>query len=164
MTTFILKKVYCCSCLMHLINQIDSANIRCYTEILQAINKLCEVSSSQIYCLHMEEKTRCIVLCRVHFTITMMSEMNYDCTSQTEKDYYFECLQNRFCVSCVRHYCKSMCSIDPFMVLVSKSFVFFLVVFYKNCLKSSKYVIVFWILLNIVCIQMLILLNFEKNV
>ena len=39
------KKVCCCSCLMHLVNQIYSANIRCYTEILQAINKLCQGSS-----------------------------------------------------------------------------------------------------------------------
>ena len=119
------KKVYCCSCLMHLVNQIYSANIRCSTEILQAINKLCQGSSSRIYCLRMEEKTRCIVLCQALFIITMMSEMNYECTFQTEKDYYFDCLQNRFCVSCVRHYCKNMCSIYPFMVLISKSFVFF---------------------------------------
>ena len=41
--------------------------------------------------------------------------MSYDCTSLDEKDFYFDSLQKRFSVGCIRHFCQKFCSLFPFV-------------------------------------------------
>ena len=54
------------------------------------------------------------MMCQGHIIITTLSEGNYDCTSQSEKDFLFESLQKHYFKSCVRHYCEKMCRIFAF--------------------------------------------------
>ena len=37
-----------------------------------------------------------------------MSEMKYDCTSCTAKDFYFISVDKRFCTGCMRNFDKSL--------------------------------------------------------
>ena len=63
-----------------------------------------------------KEKNDCLFLCQPHILITMIMEGKFDCISGNEKDIVFDALQKRYCRSCVRHYCQTLCSIYKFRV------------------------------------------------
>ena len=46
-------------------------------------------------------------LCETHLNIIVMSEMRYDCSSETSKDFYFESIKKHFCTGCLRHFCNN---------------------------------------------------------
>ena len=67
-------------------------------------------------------------LCETHLNIIAMSEMKYDCTSCTAKDFYFISVDKRFCTGCMRNFDKSL----PFYFL----FVEFRLI--EFCVNSSS--------------------------
>ena len=58
-----------------------------------------------------------------------MSEMKYDCTSCTAKDFYFISVDKRFCTGCMRNFDKSL----PFYFLFVE---FRLIEFCVNSISS----------------------------
>ena len=77
---FIPRKVYRCPCLMHIINLIYDADIHSLLMILEIISKS-YMNSTQVFCLRVEEKTSCIIICQSHLILTLLSETKYESTS-----------------------------------------------------------------------------------
>lgn len=102
-------------------------------------------------------------MCQAHIIITMLSKVKYGSTSRSEKDLLFESLQKCYCKSCVR-IIATICVVYVHLQFLI-NLLYFLVASFsiKKCSKNSKCVIVFWILLFIVCMQILILTNFKKE-
>ena len=88
MKTFIQGKVfYRCPCLMHLVNEISSKNIRSYLAILETISSSC-VTPEQFFSLHDENKTSCMIMCQAHLILTLLLETNYECASESDNVFF----------------------------------------------------------------------------
>ena len=114
---FIPRKVYRCPCLMHIVNEICDANIRSYSLILKTISKSC-ITPEQVFSLHVESKTSCMLMCQGHLILTLLSETEYECTSQSDNVFLVVSLQKRYCKSCIRHYFQNFRVCDCFLDIV----------------------------------------------
>ena len=100
---------------MHIVNEIYDANIRSYSLILENFFKSC-ITPEQVFSLRVGNKTSCMLTCQAHLILTLLSEMKYECTSQSDNDLLVISLQKCYCKSCIRHYCENVCKIYPFKV------------------------------------------------
>ena len=156
---FFPKKVYHCPCLTYVINQIYDADIRSYTEILLAISNYSQ--GGQVFTL--KDKTNCLIMCQAHIIITMLSKVKYGCIHKVKKICYLKACKNAI-VNHVSDITATICVVHVHLQFLF-NLLYFLVASFsiKKCSKNSKCVIVFWILLFIVCMQILILTNFKKE-
>lgn len=123
---FSLRKVYHCPCMMHSIKQISDLKIRRYDDRKRAAKDLCGRNwGSQVYGIRVNNKENVMFLCYVYLNIVTMSEARCDCTLLNEKSLYFESLQKRFCVGCIRHFCKKICLLFHYFEFVYFDFVNF---------------------------------------
>ena len=113
---FIPRKVYRCPCLVHIVNEIYNTNIGSYLLILETTSKFTSIGAEQVFSLRVKNKASCMLVCRAHFMLTLLSETKYKCTSQSDNDFLVISLQKRYCKSCIRHYFENMCKIYPFKV------------------------------------------------
>ena len=101
---------------MHIINQISSLGICRNCEMERGIEDLRWGSSGgQVHSNCVNNKANIMFFCYVHLNNVAISKMSYDCTSLDEKDFYFDSLQKRFSVGCIRHFCQKFCSLFPFV-------------------------------------------------
>ena len=112
---FIPKKVYRCPYLMDIANFIHDANICSYLMIVDAVSKSC-LAEEQDFSLQVENKTSCMLLCQAHLILTLLSETEYECTSQSDRNFLILSLQRRYCKSCIKHYCENMCDAFPLKI------------------------------------------------
>ena len=68
---------------------------------------------TQVFCLHLEEKTSCTKMCQSDLILTLLSETKYACTLQTNTDFLLQFYKD---VSFIIHYCENLCKIYPFKI------------------------------------------------
>ena len=88
------NKFYRCPCLMHIVNEIYDANICTNSTILEFISKSV-ISPEPVFCLQVENKASCMLMCQAHLILTLLSETRYKCTSQNDTDFCVISLQRR---------------------------------------------------------------------
>lgn len=88
--------------------QIADWDIRRLDDIRKTVEDLHRGSGSgPIYSIHIDEnKENAMFISQVHLNIIVMSEVRYNCSSNTAKDFYFSSVNKRFWTGCVRHFCQ----------------------------------------------------------
>ena len=86
---FLSRNVNRCPCLMHILSLIYDADICSLLLILEIISKS-GMDSTQVYCLRVEEKTSCTIMCQSHLLLTLFSETKYECTLQSNTDFLLQ--------------------------------------------------------------------------
>ena len=70
--------------------------------------------SGPIYSIHVDEnKENIMFVCQKHLNIIVMSEMRYNCTSNTAKYFYFVSVNKRFCTGCIKQFCQKFTFLFP---------------------------------------------------
>ena len=82
------------------------------------------IAEEQVFSLRVQNKTRCMLLCKAHLRLTLLSEAKYECLSQSESDFLVLPLQKCYCKFSIRHYCEEMCDIFPLKISNELFFVF----------------------------------------
>lgn len=117
---FYLRKVYRCTCTLHLHNQIFESGFRTLNDILSYLQELDDFSSEKIYCVCRNEKKDLPEICEQNLKVAVLVTFKFNCTSNKKTDFIILEIQKSFCKGC-RKWCWE------------KMAPFFHFVYFNNC-------------------------------